>query len=97
MTSKIELLSQHINLYKFKLNLLFKRRAILENPDVIGSPQNSLANLFLNDFWGTRIDSNHSHGSYRPLTILTFRWTHSWIGHFDGFYPFSSSFYHEII
>ena len=40
------------------------------NPDV------PLGKLFLHDFWGTNISSNTSHKSYRPLTILTFRFNY---------------------
>lgn len=29
--------------------------------------------LFFNDFWGTKLTDPGSHGSYRPLCILTFR------------------------
>ncbi|KAG2459759.1 TMTC1 protein, partial [Polypterus senegalus] len=45
--------------------------AILNNPDV--RPGSSLANIFLNDFWGKRMADNSSHKSYRPLCILTFK------------------------
>ena len=33
-----------------------------------------LGNVFSNDFWGDPISSPESHKSYRPLTVLTFRW-----------------------
>ncbi|CAK8683428.1 unnamed protein product [Clavelina lepadiformis] len=46
-------------------------RAIIENADVLGI--NPLYNLFLNDFWGTPLNHSGSHGSYRPITVLTFR------------------------
>jgi hypothetical protein len=32
-----------------------------------------LGDVFLHDFWGDDIQSNVSHKSYRPLTVLTFR------------------------
>ncbi|XP_027198204.1 protein O-mannosyl-transferase TMTC3-like [Dermatophagoides pteronyssinus] len=32
--------------------------------------------LFDVDYWGTPIQSEHSHKSYRPFTSLTFRWNH---------------------
>ncbi|XP_034841025.1 protein O-mannosyl-transferase TMTC4-like [Maniola hyperantus] len=44
--------------------------AILKNKDVTSG---SWLDSFRDDFWGTSITSNHSHKSYRPLTILTFR------------------------
>ncbi len=36
-------------------------------------PHVPLANLFQNDFWGTPMQKEQSHKSYRPLTVLTFR------------------------
>lgn len=45
--------------------------AILNNGDVqLSTP---VFSLFINDFWGTRISSNSSHKSFRPLTVLSFR------------------------
>ena len=35
--------------------------------------ENSIWNLFLNDFWGTPLTHSGSHKSYRPLCTLTFR------------------------
>lgn len=32
-----------------------------------------LGDLWHHDFWGSRLSSNTSHKSYRPLTVLTFR------------------------
>ncbi|XP_018325681.1 transmembrane and TPR repeat-containing protein CG4341-like [Agrilus planipennis] len=47
------------------------RRAILTNPDLLpSSPWNQLLE---NDFWGTPLSDSGSHGSYRPLCVLTFR------------------------
>ncbi|XP_022243209.1 transmembrane and TPR repeat-containing protein 1-like [Limulus polyphemus] len=46
--------------------------AITTNPDVLG--HTSLRELFLNDFWGKPMADPLSHKSYRPLTVLTFRW-----------------------
>lgn len=48
--------------------------AILGNQDV--DPSTSFQQVFSHDFWGGNISSNTSHKSYRPLTILTFRWNH---------------------
>ncbi|EEB13478.1 smile protein, putative [Pediculus humanus corporis] len=47
------------------------RRAILNNQDVL--PTTSFSSIWYNDFWGTPIASSNSHGSYRPLCVLTFR------------------------
>ncbi|XP_023212010.1 transmembrane and TPR repeat-containing protein 3-like [Centruroides sculpturatus] len=45
--------------------------AIRDNKDL--RPTTPLCNIFLNDFWGTPIQKEHSHKSYRPLCVLTFR------------------------
>ncbi|KAB0799708.1 hypothetical protein PPYR_07588 [Photinus pyralis] len=47
------------------------RRAILTNPDLL--PTTPWIRLFENDFWGTPLTDSGSHGSYRPLCVLTFR------------------------
>ncbi|KAM7350975.1 transmembrane O-mannosyltransferase targeting cadherins 2 isoform 2-T2 [Cochliomyia hominivorax] len=47
------------------------RRAILANTDVSGSAP--WQNAFLHDYWGTPLTDSGSHGSYRPLSVLTFR------------------------
>ncbi|KAG7394152.1 hypothetical protein PHYBOEH_005585 [Phytophthora boehmeriae] len=46
------------------------RSAVLSNLDTQSS---SLYEIFTHDFWGMDIRSVHSHKSYRPLTILSFR------------------------
>ncbi|KAF2368156.1 hypothetical protein FHG87_001095, partial [Trinorchestia longiramus] len=52
--------------------------AVTSNPDVTGV--NPLYQIFLNDYWGKSLSHPLSHKSYRPLTILTFRITHSVVG-----------------
>ena len=47
--------------------------AIVNNPDVNGK-QVDVMELFSNDFWGEPMSSVTSHKSYRPLTILIFRY-----------------------
>ncbi|XP_073821068.1 transmembrane O-mannosyltransferase targeting cadherins 2 [Musca autumnalis] len=47
------------------------RRAILANTDVSGTTPWQSA--FLHDYWGTPLTDSGSHGSYRPLCVLTFR------------------------
>lgn len=45
--------------------------AVVNNEDVqLSTP---LYQVFLNDFWGTRITHNASHKSYRPLAVLSYR------------------------
>ncbi|XP_054263996.1 protein O-mannosyl-transferase TMTC2-like isoform X1 [Macrosteles quadrilineatus] len=46
-------------------------RAILTNPDVL--PSSSIFQVFHNDFWGTPLSSSSSHGSFRPIAVLSFR------------------------
>ncbi|XP_060530399.1 protein O-mannosyl-transferase TMTC2 [Cylas formicarius] len=47
------------------------RRAILTNPDLL--PKTPWLRILENDFWGTPLSDSGSHGSYRPLCVLTFR------------------------
>lgn len=48
--------------------------SIQENPDV--SLETSFEQLWTNDYWGNSMLSLDTHGSYRPLTIISFRWTY---------------------
>ncbi|XP_055917100.1 protein O-mannosyl-transferase Tmtc3 [Eupeodes corollae] len=48
--------------------------AVKDNKDL--RPSTPLKNIFLNDFWGTPMRKEQSHKSYRPLTVLTFRWNY---------------------
>lgn len=57
------------------------RRAILGNPDVLHSTP--WKQIVQNDFWGTPLSDSGSHGSYRPLCVLSFKLNHL----FDGFKP----------
>lgn len=45
--------------------------AVVDNKDL--RPHTPLANLWVHDFWGTPMSREHSHKSYRPLCVLTFR------------------------
>lgn len=54
--------------------------AIVDNRDL--RPHVPVKNLFANDFWGTPMSKEQSHKSYRPLTVLTFRWNY-WLGQTD--------------
>ncbi|CAL4113384.1 unnamed protein product, partial [Meganyctiphanes norvegica] len=45
--------------------------AVVRNPDAQGA--SPLSSVFLNDFWGRPMADPASHKSYRPLTVLTFR------------------------
>ena len=46
--------------------------AVTKNHDVLGTTP--VLQVFANDFWGTPMSDPNSHKSYRPLTILTFRY-----------------------
>jgi hypothetical protein len=49
--------------------------AIRDNRDL--RPHVPVRNLLRNDFWGTPMHREQSHKSYRPLTVLTFRWNYA--------------------
>ena len=56
--------------------------AISKNQDL--NPETPISNVFANDFWGIKLSHNSSHKSYRPLTVLTFRWNY-WLA--GGLHP----------
>lgn len=55
----------------FCLFFLSFRRAVLGNPDVMGATP--WYHMLKNDFWGTPLSDSGSHGSYRPLCVLSFK------------------------
>ena len=47
--------------------------AVVHNKDT--NPElTDLSDVWSNDYWGTPMDSTESHKSYRPITIMSFRW-----------------------
>ena len=52
--------------------------AIKNNQDVTG--KKPLMDLFSNDFWGRPMTSFKSHKSYRPITVLSFRYVITCLG-----------------
>ncbi|XP_019385247.1 PREDICTED: transmembrane and TPR repeat-containing protein 4 [Crocodylus porosus] len=56
--------------------------AIINNKDL--RAETPLGDLWHHDFWGSKLSSNTSHKSYRPLTVLTFRLNYLFAG---GFHP----------
>ena len=69
--------------------------AIIQNSDV--NPDTPISNVFKNDFWGTNISDKNSHKSYRPLTVLTFRWNY-WMGGLEPFgYHLSNVLLHAVV
>lgn len=65
-------------MHGIQINQVFDDRpAIVENKDVTDFAERSTADLFLDNFWGQRMDAfDAQHQSYRPLTVLTFRLNH---------------------
>ncbi|XP_046370220.2 protein O-mannosyl-transferase TMTC4-like [Haliotis rufescens] len=55
--------------------------AITKNRDIL--PETPLTAVFAHDFWGQLLDEK-SHKSYRPLTVMTYRWNYAWAG---GLHP----------
>ncbi len=60
-------------------------RGILTNDD-LDSSKTSLWELFQHDFWGGLMSRKESHKSYRPLTVLTYRYFNF---HWSGLEPYS--------
>jgi hypothetical protein len=57
------------------------RKPVLDEPHVtspdnrdVNDPNTTLATIFTNDYWGRPMNSPSSHKSWRPLTVLSFRW-----------------------
>ncbi|XP_018017824.1 protein O-mannosyl-transferase TMTC1, partial [Hyalella azteca] len=69
--------------------------AITSNPDVTGA--NPLYQVFLNDYWGKPLSHPLSHKSYRPLTILTFRLTHSLVGLSSAWFHLGNVALHALV
>lgn len=57
--------------------------AVANNHDVVGSTP-LWPDLFHDDFWGTPMESDRSHKSYRPLTAWNFRANAVWCGGTEG-------------
>lgn len=57
--------------FNIPLLFYFRRRAILGNADVSGGAP--WQRSFSDDFWGTPLTDSGSHGSWRPLCVLSFR------------------------
>lgn len=64
-------------------------RGVLTNDDLDAS-KTSLWSLFQHDFWGGPMSRKESHKSYRPLTVLTYRYLNFY---FSGLEPYS---YHVV-
>ncbi|KAI6654814.1 Transmembrane and TPR repeat-containing protein 4-like [Oopsacas minuta] len=63
--------------YRNSLNAGFvfdDHRAILTNKDLETDGERTIFDLFYNDFWGGAMSRTQSHKSYRPLTVLSYRY-----------------------
>ncbi|KAL3311635.1 Protein O-mannosyl-transferase tmtc3 [Cichlidogyrus casuarinus] len=65
--------------------------AITNNPDVTG--KFNLTQIFLNDFWGTPMLKEESHGSYRPFVVITFKINH----YLDDLNPYGYHLFNVIL
>ena len=75
-------------------------RAILNNPDVVGGGAAGfwdplVGGVWRHDFWGAPLRRQGSHGSWRPLTTISFRW----VTHHSPPYPSGESLttHHHIL
>ena len=61
--------------------------AVLDELHILSSDQkdvtgeNSMQQVFLNDYWGRPMSRLDSHKSWRPVSILTFRWLKQNLGY----------------
>lgn len=55
-----------------------------------------MSDIWRNDFWGTPLNSSGSHGSYRPLCVLTFRLNHWASGFQPGAFHLVNVFLHVL-
>jgi protein O-mannosyl-transferase len=67
--------------------------AIRNNRDIQTA---SLTQLWANDFWGRPLTNHNSHKSWRPLTILTFRWNYYFAELNAQYYHLTNLFLHII-
>lgn len=59
-------------------------RAILTNDD-LDAEKSDVWGLFVNDFWGGHMSRSESHKSYRPLTVLSYRYLNFWFHRLEPF------------
>lgn len=76
--------------------------AITENIDVqcpsgLSGLFDNAQQLFSRDFWGTPLDSEDSHLSYRPLTILSFRLQHCLVGFHSLSFHMLNAILHSLV
>lgn len=59
-------------------------RGVLTNDDLDPS-KTSLWEVFQHDFWGGLMSRKESHKSYRPLTVLTYRYLNFWFSSLEPY------------
>eukprot|EP00566_Odontella_aurita_P008001 CAMPEP_0113558774 /NCGR_PEP_ID=MMETSP0015_2-20120614/18533_1 /TAXON_ID=2838 /ORGANISM="Odontella" /LENGTH=660 /DNA_ID=CAMNT_0000460347 /DNA_START=112 /DNA_END=2090 /DNA_ORIENTATION=- /assembly_acc=CAM_ASM_000160 len=64
-----------------------------DNKDVRGTAP--LGEVWINDYWGRPMNSPSSHRSWRPLTVLSFRWLGRYLGR--GGFGWSELFSHRLV
>ena len=69
--------------------------AVLDNKDL--KPHTPWTSLFWHDFWGTPMSREHSHKSYRPLCVLTFRLNYLVHGLEPWGYHLTNIFLHALV
>lgn len=70
------------------------------NKDVTG--ESLLIDVFTNDYWGRPMSKNDSHKSWRPFSVLTFRWLRQNLGSGAGVLTqqhhwYGMAFRHEVL
>jgi hypothetical protein len=75
MSALIVMLSGGIYLNTLNAGYVWDDRAAIVNNDDIHS-QTSIREIFNHDFWGQDIQLGDSHKSYRPVTVLSFRFNY---------------------
>ena len=59
----------------WRVELVACHSSAIQNNRDIDPAHSTLSDVFLDNFWGERMDAHDAqHQSYRPLTVLTFRW-----------------------
>ena len=59
-------------------------RGVLTNDDLDPS-KTTLWEVFQHDFWGGLMSRKESHKSYRPLTVLTYRYLNFWFSSLEPY------------
>jgi len=69
--------------YDFSGGFFMDDAMIKKNPNVY--EELNWQRLFRTDYWGLDMfEGDWTHKSFRPLTVLTFRWNHALLGSFEG-------------